>query len=88
MKNGKRKPHPEGLNRIKKETIYNKICYFGDTIDDVYSGVASSTLTYAVARKEAKNAQILLEAGAQDVIEDMSKLDEFLELKEKAYANN
>ena len=84
----KRKPHPEGLNRIKKETIYNKICYFGDTIDDVYSGVASSTLTYAVARKDAKNTQILLEAGAQDIIEDMSKLDEFLELKEKAYANN
>lgn len=84
----KRKPHPEGLNRIKKETIYNKICYLGDTIDDVYSGVASSTLTYAVARKDAKNTQILLEAGAQDIIEDMSKLDEFLELKEKAYANN
>lgn len=83
----KRKPHPEGLNRIKKEVIYNEICYFGDTIDDIYSGVASSTLTYGVAQKDSQSAKILLEAGADDIIYDISKLDEFLKLKEKSYAN-
>ena len=67
--------------------IYNEICYFGDTIDDIYSGVASSTLTYGVAQKDSQSAKILLEAGADDIIYDISKLDEFLKLKEKSYAN-
>ena len=84
----KRKPHPEGLERIKRETYYNKICYFGDTIDDVYSAVASSTQVFAVAKKDTKGAKILLEAGASDIADDMSKLDEFLEQKEKAHANS
>ncbi len=83
-----RKPHPGGLNKIKREIIFNKICYFGDTIDDIYSGVASSTLTYGVAEKDSRSAKILLEAGAREIIYDISKLDEFLELKEKTHANS
>ena len=81
LEKDKRKPHPEGLNRIKRETIYNNIYYFGDTIDDIYSGVASTTCVYGVTNKNSKNAQILIDAGAADVIEDISKLDEFLKGK-------
>ena len=81
LEKDKRKPHPEGLNRIKRETIYNNIYYFGDTIDDIYSGVASTTCVYGVTNKNSKNAQIFLDAGAADVIEDISKLDEFLKGK-------
>ncbi len=81
LEKDKRKPHPEGLNRIKRETIYNNICYFGDTIDDIYSGVASTTCVYGVANKNSKNNQMLIDAGAADVVEDISKLDEFLKGK-------
>lgn len=84
----KRKPNPEGLNRIKRETIYDKIYYFGDTIDDVYSAVASFTPVYGIAKKDSKNAQILMEAGAKDIIEDISCLDKFLETEEKVHANS
>ena len=88
IENEKRKPHPEGLNRIKRETYYNEICYFGDTIDDVYSAVASSTQVFAVAKKGTKAAEILLEAGASNIVDDISKLDEFLKQKENTYANS
>ena len=88
IQKNERKPHPEGLNRIKRETIYNKIYYFGDTVDDIYSAVASTTQVYGVAKKSSKSALILTEAGAQDIIEDMSKLDEFLKAKENTYANS
>ncbi len=84
----KRKPHPEGLNKIKKETIYNNIYYFGDTIDDIYAAIASATTVYGVAEKGTKSAQILKEAGASDIINDISKLDEFLKIKENSYANS
>ena len=82
----KRKPHPEGLMRIKRETVYNNICYIGDTIDDIYAGVASATKVYGVADKGSKNSEILLDAGADGIINDVSKLDEFLE--GITYANN
>lgn len=84
----KRKPHPEGLNKIKSETIYNDICYFGDTIDDIYAGIGSATTVYGVAKNGTKTAKILTEAGANDIIDDISKLDEFLKLKENIYANS
>lgn len=88
IENDKQKPHPEGLNRIKRETIYDKIYYFGDTLDDVYAAVASSTPVFGVAKSGSNLAKILLEAGADDIIDDTSKIDEFLELKEARYANS
>ena len=83
-----RKPHPEGLNRIKKETIYNDICYFGDTIDDIYAAVASNTTVFGVAKQNTKTAKILLDAGAQNIINDISKLEEFLNIKDSINVNN
>ena len=88
VENDRQKPHPEGLNRIKHETIYDKIYYFGDTTDDVYAAVASLTPVFGVAEKDSNSAKILLEAGAKDIIDDISKIDEFLELREKVYAND
>ena len=84
----KRKPHPEGLSRIKRETFYNNIYYFGDTLDDIYAGIASSTEVYGVAKVGTKNAELLAKAGAKEIINDMSKIDIFLENKEYKNADN
>ena len=77
----RQKPHPEGLNLIKKSTNYKKIFYFGDTIDDIKAGNLAQVSTFGVVAPGAKNKKSLLDAGAFDVIDDISKIEKTL-LKE------
>ncbi len=81
LKREQRKPSPDGLNIIKSSIKHNSVYYFGDTIDDIISGVNSNTKVFAVVNHNDKSADLLLEAGASATIKDFSKLDKFLKLK-------
>ncbi len=75
---GNYKPSPYGLNKIKKNTTYKKILYFGDTVDDIKAGVDASVDTYGIIPPCAPNPettkQKMFEMGAINVFDNKKDL--------------
>lgn len=75
---GKSKPAPDGLLRIKKHCIYNNICFFGDTVDDVKAGCDSNVRVYGIIPPNAPNVddtvKSLKDFGAFDVIKNADEI--------------
>ncbi len=95
---GKSKPAPDGLLKIKKACYYNDICFFGDTVDDIKSGADANVKVYGIIPPNAANInetiKSLTKFGACGVIkkaEDILKTDLFQEKAKsegREYANS
>jgi HAD superfamily phosphatase len=76
------KPHPEGLQRIIRETRPQKLWYIGDTVDDArcaraaqvpFVGIAAATHT-----KREELVRLLHQENAVAILENINQIEEVL----------
>ena len=74
VENGKSKPYPDGLLKIKKNCFYTDLCFFGDTVDDAKSARDADVLMYGIIPPNAVSIEHTKENlknfGAYDVIDN------------------
>lgn len=75
---GRSKPCPDGLNKIKRECCFNDVCFFGDTVDDIKAGCDAFVDVYGIIPPNAssvnKTCDTLKKFGAKDVLNDAYKI--------------
>jgi len=75
---GRSKPCPDGLEKIKECCYYDKISFFGDTVDDIKAGRSASVDVYGVIPPNAANVEdttdLLKQCGAKGVIDGAYKI--------------
>ena len=77
----KQKPNPEGLLKILKKFNANNAFYFGDTIEDMKAAVNADIIAVGVlppSDKSEKLKNLLLENGAQSVIDNINRIGDVL----------
>ncbi len=78
VEEGRSKPCPDGLYKIKEACYYEDICFFGDTVDDIKAGCDANIDVYGIIPPNASeiNATIatLKKCGAKGVIDDACKI--------------
>ena len=80
---GKGKPDPYGLELIKKKTLFDKIFYFGDTIDDIQSAENADVIPIGVLPPQDKKDFLknkMYENGAVMVIDSLADINKVLEI--------
>ena len=76
------KPHPAGLEQIKKIVVPKKCWYLGDPRDDIKAGLAANINTIGVLPPQDKSEElknILINDGAMVVLNSAKDLSNFLE---------
>ncbi len=75
---GRSKPCPDGLNKIKTECCFEDICFFGDTVDDIKAGCDAFVDVYGIIPPNASNVNetcdILKKFGAKGVVDGAYKI--------------
>lgn len=74
----KRKPDPQGLLEIVSSIKSAEVSYFGDTVDDIKAGINAKVQSIGVVAPFENNKKVLLDAGANRVIENIKDLKNFL----------
>lgn len=80
---GKCKPDPYGLDLIKKKTLFDKIFYFGDTIDDIQCAESADVIPIGVLPPQDKKDFLknkMYEKGAVMVIDSLADINKVLEI--------
>lgn len=80
---GKGKPDPYGLDLIKKKTLFDKIFYFGDTIDDIQCAESADVIPIGVLPPQDKKDFLknkMYEKGAVMVIDSLADINKVLEI--------
>lgn len=68
------KPSPQGINKLKAQTNKTHMWFCGDTLDDMQAGRAANCLCIGIG----KNTELLYQAGADIVLENINQLEELL----------
>ncbi len=75
------KPHPAGLNLIKKSAIYKNILYFGDTKDDMICAKSADVNCVGILPPQDKSKKLaneLIENGAKIVLNNINEIRKVL----------
>lgn len=68
------KPSPVGINWLLSKTNMNRMWFCGDTVDDMQAGKASNCVCIGIG----ENSEILYQAGADIVLNNINQLSELL----------
>lgn len=77
------KPDPYGLELIKKKILYDKIFYFGDTIDDIKCAESADVIPIGVLPPQDKTDNLknkMYDNGAVMVIGSLAEINKVLEI--------
>ena len=80
---GMGKPDPYGLELIKKKTLFDKIFYFGDTVDDIQCAESAAVIPIGVLPPQDKKDYLknkMYENGAVMVIDSLDEINKVLEV--------
>ena len=80
---GMGKPDPYGLEMIKKKTLFDKIFYFGDTVDDIQCAESAGVIPIGVLPPQDKKDYLknkMYEKGAVMVINSLDEINKVLEI--------
>ena len=78
----RQKPFPDGLEIIKKNSMYNKIFYLGDTSDDMCCANSANVIGVGVLPPQDKSSELcsaMKQAGASFVIDNVNQIFDVLE---------
>jgi phosphoglycolate phosphatase-like HAD superfamily hydrolase len=76
------KPHPEGLEKIRREKPSHKLWYVGDTVDDARCSRAARVpfigIAAATHAKRGELVDLLTAEGAVAVVENVNEIEDIL----------